>query len=98
MKSFFRAVTLALACGFVSAHAQPVIGPAPNGEPTVVAQKIILENFDPPDCPLVVSAVRLGDGSIKALCTNGETYRVFTVSGQRVAMRCSVANKFGAGC
>ena len=78
--------------------AAQVIGPAPDGEPTVIAQKIIMENFDPPDCPLVIRAFRLGDASIKALCNNGESYRIFRVNSQYVAMRCSVANKLGAGC
>ena len=74
------------------------IGPAPPGEPTVVAQKIIVENFDPPDCPLVILALRLGDGSIRATCNNGESYRIFSANNHNLAMRCSVANKFGAGC
>jgi hypothetical protein len=72
--------------------------PAPDGESAVIAQRIIMENFDPPDCPLVIQAVRLGDGSIKALCNNRETYRIFSVNSKNLAMRCSVANKLGAGC
>lgn len=74
------------------------VGPAPDGEPTVAAQRIIRENFDPPDCPLVYQALRLGDGSIKALCTNKETYRIFSVDGKYLAMRCSAVNHLGVGC
>jgi hypothetical protein len=79
--------------------AQVGIGPAPDGEPTVVAQGIIRENFDPPDCPLVTRAFRLGDGSIKSFCNNGESYRIFSINAKNYAMRCSVVNKLGpAGC
>jgi hypothetical protein len=79
--------------------AQVGIGPAPDGEPTVVAQRIISENFDPPDCPLVIRAFRLGDGSIKSFCNNGESYRILSVNAKNYAMRCSVVNKLGpAGC
>jgi TPR repeat protein len=75
-----------------------LIGPAPDGEATIVAQRIILENFDPPDCPLVLRALRFGDGSIKAFCNNGESYRIFSFQSKQLAMRCSVVNQFGAGC
>jgi hypothetical protein len=58
------------------------------------------ENFDASDCPLVTIAQRFGDGSIKAVCTNGETYRVFTVPKVgSVAMKCSAVIQLGiTGC
>ena len=73
------------------------IGPAPDGDPALVAQQIILENFDPPDCPQITGATRLADGSIKALCSNGETFRVFYVRNiqKNIAMRCSVLAALG---
>ena len=73
---------------------------APNGEAAVVAQRVIRENFDASDCALVTFANRYGDGSIKALCDNGESFRIFTISGVGpVAMRCSAADRMGvSGC
>jgi hypothetical protein len=76
-------------------------GPAPDGEPAVVAQQVILDNFDKADCPLVTDAKRLGDGSIKTACNNGETYRVLSIPklGKAVAMKCSALAALGiAGC
>jgi len=74
---------------------QRLFGPAPDGAASVVAQRIIRQNFDESDCPLVVAAQRLGDGSIAAQCNNGERYRV-TAS---IAMRCSAAAALGiSGC
>jgi hypothetical protein len=80
--------------------AAQTVGPAPEGEAAVVAQRIILDNFDPPDCPLVVAANRLGDGSIKAICNNNESFRIFSVQEVGpVALKCSVAPLLGiSGC
>ncbi len=79
------------------ALAQLQVDPAPAGEPTMVAQRIITYNEHP--CPLVVSATRLGDGSIRARCNNGEVYRVAVMKGIEIAMRCSAAEKMGIkGC
>jgi hypothetical protein len=58
------------------AQAQKMTGPAPNGDPPVVAQRIILEKFKPEDCPFVAKAARFGDGSIAARCSNGEWFHV----------------------
>lgn len=83
-----------------SAHADAVV-PAPNGEPAVVAQQVIHYNFDKSMCPLVVDAKRYGDGTIAALCNNGERFRIFGISGypDPVAMKCSAAEAFGIpGC
>jgi len=114
MKSlgFYAAVALAFGFGFalVGGHQHPetargptesvaVSSVAESGEPTVIAQKAIRENFDPPDCPVVVNAVLLGDDSISALCSNGESYRVFRLAGEQIAMRCSAATRLNiAGC
>lgn len=74
-------------------------GSAPKGEATMVAQKIILDNFEKNDCPLVVKANRLGDGSIRATCSNGEIFRVFNLQGKNLALRCSAAAQMGiSGC
>ena len=86
-----------------SDKAQIVISPAPDGEAVSVARQIILENFDPPDCPVVVRAARLSDGSIKAFCNNGESYFVFMLAtggqpAKRMALRCSAAHQIGIAC
>ena len=76
-------------------------GPAPAGNPFVVALKLIRDNFEKSDCPSVTKAKRIGDGSIKASCSNGETFRIFTVVqlNKAVAMKCSVAKEMGVpGC
>lgn len=69
---------------------------APQGDPKFVARALI----DLEDCPAVVAAERLGDGSIKAVCNNGEEFRVFIVPGLGpVPLRCAAARKYGiAGC
>ena len=38
--------------------------PGAASDPAVIAQKIIRDNFDEKDCPLVVRAQRFGDGTI----------------------------------
>jgi hypothetical protein len=85
-----------------SAHAAAGITfePAPEGEPAIVAQEIIQANFDEPDCPLVVDAKRLGDGTIRASCSSGEIFRVFSMPSMGgVALKCSAALKMGIeGC
>ncbi len=75
--------------------------PAPKGDPITVATKVISDNFEKTDCPAVRKAERIEDGSIKAECGNGETFRIFTVVelNKAVAMRCSAAEKMGvSGC
>lgn len=72
---------------------------APNGESAEVAQQIIQDNFSSDACPLVVDARRLGDGTITATCNNDETFRVFSMNGTGVAMRCAAARELGiSGC
>jgi hypothetical protein len=85
---------LLLAAG---AHAGSVaVGAAPKGDPMTVAAKIIKFNF--PQCKSVSTAVRLADGSIRAIC-DGTNYRVFTIYSAtegkmlEVAMNCTVAKR-----
>ena len=50
-------------------------------------------------CGVVVNASRLKDGSIRAVCSNGEAYRVSVLQGGLVALRCSAAARLGvSGC
>jgi hypothetical protein len=93
---FFKETTFALLCCFTSAQAQTT-GPAPAGNPKTVASGVIKEAEHP--CPRVTSAVRQGDGSISARCSNGEDYRIFTVKSQPIAIRCRAARAMGvSGC
>jgi len=72
-------------------------GPAPAGEAKAVAARAIAEAEHP--CPKVVTATRNSDGSISAVCSNKEDYRVFTLNGKVLVMRCSEARKLGVeGC
>lgn len=81
------------------AQREPAFGAAPAGNPVAVAQRIIRANFDRSVCPRVTRAERLQGGSIRATCSNGETFRAFEIGGQPVAMRCSVAVRRGIeGC
>lgn len=99
LRTPMKIVPFLLAASIMPAWAQQS-GPAPSGNPAVVAQRIIHANFDNKDCPLVTKADRLGDGSIKAVCNNGETFRVFSVQAiGPVAMKCSAAVQRGvSGC
>ena len=73
------------------------VGPATPGDPFKVAYRAIKEADHP--CPKVVSAVRNPDGAISATCSNKEDYRVFTLNGKNVTMRCSAARRLGvSGC
>lgn len=50
-------------------------------------------------CGGLVSSALMSDGSVRATCTNGETYRVSLRGGTLVAMRCSAAARLGiTGC
>lgn len=73
--------------------AMPAVGPAPTGDPTAVATKIIKYNH--PECRSVSGATRRPDGSIRAKC-GGVDYLVFTVFNTKgetseVALNCSAA-------
>lgn len=83
----------------VASHsvAQGRTGPAPSGDAAKVAIQVIRENEHP--CPRVTRASRNSDGSISAVCSNSEDYRIFSVNGQPIAMKCSAARRLGvAGC
>lgn len=50
-------------------------------------------------CGTVTSSTRLSGGGIRAVCSNGEVYRVSVMGGHLVAMRCSAAVRLGiTGC
>ena len=91
-----RAIAIIVSVVSFGAAAQNT-GPAPAGEAKAVAASVIKEAEHP--CPKIASAKRVSDGSINAKCSNGETYRVFTVQARPVALRCSAARKLGVqGC
>jgi hypothetical protein len=78
-------------------YGQIKIEPAPKGEPKGIASAAIKEADHP--CGRVLDAIRLNDGSIRAVCSNGEAYRVFIAQGILVAMKCSAAARLGvSGC
>ena len=80
-----------------TALGQAKVGPAPGGDAVRVAHKVIVNNGHA--CPKVLSATRRSDGSIKAECSNGEDYRVFSINGDPLSMKCSAARKLGvSGC
>lgn len=97
-----RIVSVATICFFLSAVATSAeappftVGGAPKGNPTLVAGKIIKQNF--PTCKKVRDAERRLDGSIKATC-DGVEFLVFTVFDTKrsrtieLAMNCSVAKQ-----
>lgn len=77
----------------------PTASAAPIGGPEQVAAAAIEDAGHP--CGEISAAVRVPkDGSILAVCTNGERYRVFTMERVgTVAMKCSAAEKLGVkGC
>ena len=95
---------LASAVAFFSLSAPAVAleaAPAPAGKALTVARKVIADNWEKSDCPSVTKAFRWQDGSIKAACSNGETFRIFTVVPiqKPVAVKCSASEKLGIpGC
>lgn len=93
-----RAVLVSiLAAGAAVAQSFQVL-PAPPGESTAVALRVIRGAEHP--CPRVVHASRAQNQSILAVCSNKETYLVFSIrksSGavMDVAMKCSAAQAIG---
>jgi hypothetical protein len=72
--------------------------PAPPGEAADVALRVIREAEHP--CPRISRASRLADQTIIAVCTNRESYRVFSIRNKAgrvmdLAMKCSAAKKIG---
>ena len=55
-----------------------VENPAPQGAPISIATAAIKDADHP--CGAVLDAIRLSDGSIRAVCSNGEAYLVFSLS------------------
>lgn len=96
-----RALAFALVLLVTNSFAQVTTGPAPPGEPTKVALAMLREAEHP--CPRITSARRGPHGDIYAMCSNGEDYRLFTVTTPQrgtkpLAMRCSAARKLGVDC
>jgi hypothetical protein len=91
---------LRLACGLIMAMSAPAwltFGPAPEGDPSKIAVKMIANAGHP--CPILTSAIRLSDYSIQASCANGEVYRITAIDGVNFALRCSIAARTGiTGC
>lgn len=81
---------------FASALAA-TMGPAPTGDPKAVSVRAIAAAKHP--CPTVVRASRNPDGSVSAVCSNKEDYRIFSLDGQSIVMKCSEVRKLGvSGC
>jgi hypothetical protein len=95
------AVLLALISAWCTAAAQVTTGPAPAGDAARVALQMLREAEHP--CPKITKATRGREGDIYAMCSNGEDYRLFTVTTRErgtkpLAMRCSAARKLGVDC
>jgi hypothetical protein len=56
----------------------PAENPAPQGAPKSIAIAAIKDTDHP--CGAVLDAIRLSDGSIRAVCSNGEAYLVFSLA------------------
>ncbi|MBR0653025.1 hypothetical protein GXW78_25440 [Roseomonas terrae] len=95
-----HALILAVAAGPVVAAAQePQISGAPAGDAGRVALRAIHGNFNAEVCPRLTRAERQQNGSIHAVCDNGESFRVFRIGDRIVAMRCAAAARYGIeGC
>lgn len=88
-----------VAAPLVALAQEPRISGAPAGSPSRVALSAIQANFGREVCPRVTRAERQANGSIHADCSNGESFRVFTIGGRVVAMRCTAAARYGIeGC
>lgn len=71
--------------------------PAPAGNEFLIAYAAITDAGQ--SCPKLSSANRLKDGSIRALCSNGQAYRISRIRGyaKTVSMSCSAAASMGIG-
>jgi peptidoglycan hydrolase-like protein with peptidoglycan-binding domain len=82
--------------GAMSAQSEPKTVSETSADSTL-AERVIREANHP--CPAVLAARRLSDGSLRAACSNGEIYRLMSLRGQWLAMRCSAAQRLGVdGC
>lgn len=80
-----------------SAVKPPTSTPASPTEEMRLATRAIREAEH--SCGTVTAAIRLSDGSVRATCSNGEIYRVMTLRGELIAMKCSAAERMGIkGC
>jgi hypothetical protein len=62
-----------------------------------LAARVIREAEHP--CGTVTAAARLSDGSVRAVCSNSEIYRVMQLRGEWLALKCSAAQRLGIqGC
>ena len=76
--------------------ASPPVTVVPNEEMRL-ATRVIGETAHP--CGTVAAAARLPDGSVRAVCSNSEIYRVMRVGGEWLALKCSAAQRLGVhGC
>jgi peptidoglycan hydrolase-like protein with peptidoglycan-binding domain len=68
-----------------------------SADETAVVLRVLRDTAHP--CPSLVRAVRVTDGSLRAICTNGEIYRITQLRGEWLALRCSAAERMGIkGC
>lgn len=80
----------------VPASPPPPVTVVPSEEMRL-ATRVIREAEHP--CGTVAAAVRLSDGSVRAVCSNSEIYRVMQVRGEWLALKCSAAQRMGIqGC
>lgn len=81
----------------VTAVGRMELGPAREGEPLAAAARAMSRAGQ--SCSHLASAVRLEDGSIQAMCADGERYRIATVNGVEVSLHCTRARAVGiANC
>ena len=72
-------------------------GAAPLGEPIKIAKTEITKAGHP--CPKIKTALRNSDGTISAICSNNEDYRIFSLNSTAIVMRCSAVREIGIdGC
>ena len=99
-QSILKGIFLALAITSTACLSQSLnelLGPAPLGDPMEISKAEIAKAEHP--CPSVKSAARNQDGTISSLCTNNETYRIFTLENNPIVMRCSAVKELGIeGC
>jgi hypothetical protein len=77
----------------MSAVGRLELGPVPEGDPLAQAAHAIARAGQ--SCPQLASAVQLEDGSIQAVCADGERYRIATVYGVEVSLHCGRARAMG---
>jgi hypothetical protein len=90
-------MALAILLSFGASAQNAKVEPAPDGDPFSVSTKAIRKAEHP--CGKVISAQRRRDGSVLAMCANGEWYLVATAvhAGKKsvFALKCSAAERLG---